>query len=223
MSSKQSTPVESVILRSYSKVIFFYPLMILSFVLWIIELVNTTEVPWFGFFWICMFFFNLFVISFDINTTKFFAFILAVAILVIVIIFLVLPNIALSSGWITNANIIMTTEFYLTVSIIIGLLILLAFIDTRIEYWRIERNEIYHKKGLLKSAADRFPTKDLKIKKEIPDVFEYFLVGAGSITLIFGHENLFHVPTIPRISKRANEIDELLSRMRVEIDNLDGK
>ena len=143
MSTKPSKVVNRVILRSYSKVIFFYPLMILSFILWIIELVNATEVPWFGFFWICMFFFNVFVISFDINTTKFFAFIL--------------PSVELSSTWINEAHIIMSTEYYLSVTIIIALLILLAFIDSRINYWRIERNEAYHKRGLLKSVVTLAP------------------------------------------------------------------
>jgi hypothetical protein len=106
---------------------------------------------------------------------------------------------------------------------VLGVAILFAFIDTRIDYWKIERNEVYHKKGLLKSGADRYPTKNLKIKKEVPDVFEFFLIGAGEVTLIFGRDTMFHITTIPRISTRSAEIDYLLSHMMVEIDNLDGK
>jgi hypothetical protein len=116
----------------------------------------------------------------------------------------------------------MSTEFYLAVVIVLGLVMILALIGAGYDYWKIERNEIYHKKGIF-ASADRYPTKDLQIKKEIPDIFEFIMLGAGSITLIFKGGVVFPINTIPRINKRGKEIDYLLSHMKVEIDNLDGQ
>jgi hypothetical protein len=116
----------------------------------------------------------------------------------------------------------MSTEFYLAVVIVLALVMFLALLGAGFDYWKLERNEVYHKKGIF-ASADRYPTKDLQIKKEIPDIFEYILLGAGSVTLILKGNNVFHINTIPRINKRGKEIDYLLSHMKVEIDNLDNK
>jgi len=213
--------IDHVYLRSFSKIVFFYPLLILSFILWIIEFITASDIAWFGFLWIIMFFFNLFVISFDVSSSKFFILVLIISIITIIILFLIVPNVEISSNWISDANITMSTEFYLAVTIVLALVILLAFISAGIEYWKVERNEVYHKKGIF-TSADRYPTKDLNLKKEIPDAFEFLLLGAGSVTLIFKGSLVFHIDTIPRINKRAKELDYLLSHMRVEIDNVDN-
>ena len=212
--------IDHIYLRSFSKIVFFYPLLILSLVLWLIQFILGESITWFGFLWIIIFFTNLFVISFDVSSSKFFILLLIVAILLIIVIFLILPNIEISSGWIADMNIIMSTEFYFAVVITLAIVMLLALIGAGYDYWKIERNEVYHKKGIF-SADDRYPTKDLRIKKEIPDIFEYVLLGAGSVTLIFGHkgESVFHINTIPRINKRGKEIDYLLSHMKVEVDD----
>ena len=68
MSEKNSiTSVDYVYLRDYSKVVFFYPLFIISLILWIVELVIQGEVRWLGLFWLIIFFMNLFVIAFDVS------------------------------------------------------------------------------------------------------------------------------------------------------------
>ncbi len=213
---------ERVFLRNYSKIVFFYPLLFVSLILWLFELINGTEIPWFGFLWTVLFFCNVFIISFDVNSTKFFVLILAIIILLLVIIFLVLPNIQLPSPTVFETHITMSTEFYLAMTIIFAIVILFAFIAARFDYWKLERNEIYHKRGIFVSA-ERYPTKSLRINKEIPDIFEFLLLRAGSITLIFEKTDVAHLNTVPNVNKKSRQIDTLLSDMRVEVDNLDGK
>ena len=121
-----------------------------------------------------------------------------------------------------EAKITMSTEFYLCTTIILGLNLFIAWIGTRFNFWRLERNEVYHKQGIFQSAT-RYPVQSLRLKKEIPDIFEFFLLRAGSITLYFGKDNSAHLKTILNINKKSKQIDALLSELEVDIEEIDGK
>ncbi len=213
---------EVIYLRTYSKVIFFYPLLFISLIFWLFEFFNGKEIPWFGFLWAVLFFINLFVISFDVNSTKFFIFFLVGIIIIIIFIFLILSNIHFLNLVVFESNITMSTEFYLFMFFIFLIIIIFAIIAARFDYWKLERNEIYHKRGLV-VTAERYPTKNLRIKKRIPDLFEFLLLKAGSITLIFQRTEVFNLNTVLNINKKSNQIDTLLSYIEVEVDELDNK
>ena len=65
------------------------------------------------------------------------------------------------------------------------------------------------------------PTKSLRILKEIPDVFEFFILRAGSITLMPGHGDVIPLNTVLNINKKQKQIDYLLSHVSIETDELD--
>lgn len=223
-SNKNVEKLNEQVLRNYSKVIFFYPLFFVSLTFWIIEFSLGTNVSWLGTVWLIIFFSNLFVIAFDIPSTKFFIIILAIVAFVILFIFLILPNLDSASLDVVNAiesTIRMSATFYLAITMILGIIFLIAVISAHLDFWVIERNEIYHKKGIFESA-ERFPVKSLRIVKRIPDVFEFFLLRAGSITLLISKTEIHHLNTIVNVSKKADNIDYLLSHMEVEIDDLDA-
>jgi hypothetical protein len=115
----------------------------------------------------------------------------------------------------------LTAEFYLVTTIIMALILGLVVLSSRFDYWKIERNEIYHKKGIF-SSAERMPTKSLRILKEIPDVFEFFILRAGSITLMPGHGDVIPLRTVLNINKKQKQIDYLLSHVSIEPDELDA-
>jgi hypothetical protein len=97
----------------------------------------------------------------------------------------------------------------------------IVIISTRFEYYKIERNEIIHKSGIF-STAERFPVKSLRFKKEIPDVFEFFLLRAGSMTIDPGHSDEVRIlPTVLNINKVEKHLDWLLSHVSVEPDEVD--
>jgi hypothetical protein len=70
--------------------------------------------------------------------------------------------------------------------------------------------------------AERLPTKSLRILKEIPDVFEFFILRAGSITLMPGHGDVIPLRTVLNINKKQKQIDYLLSHISIEPDELDA-
>ena len=208
---------EKVYLRNYSKVIFFYPLFIASFILYLIEAIMGIEEPWLGAIWITIFFANLFVIAFDTSSTKFFIILLVVIILIIIFAFVFHPGNIISQVLSFEITITMSYQFYLVSTIILGLIFIIAWIATRFDYWKVERNEVIHKKGIFVSV-DRYPTKSLRIKKEIADIFEFALLRVGRIELFFGGQDVIHLNTIININKKAKQLDYLLSDIEVDVE-----
>jgi hypothetical protein len=212
--------VEEVYIRSYPKVIFMYPLLITSFILWLLQLLNPSVlVPVYGTIWMIVLFVNLFIMAFDFSSAKFFVLVLVVIVVALLVVFLVLPNLEISIGAL-NINFGITAQFYAIVALILAVILGLVWLTSRFDYWKIERNEIYHKNGIF-SSAERVPTKSLRLKKEIPDVFEFFVLRAGSITLMPGHGDVIPLRTVLNINKKERQIDQLLSYVSVEPDELD--
>ena len=219
MSEKKEKSVEEVYIRSYPKVIFMYPLLITSLVLWLLQLLYPTPVPIFGTIWMIVLFVNLFIMAFDFSSAKFFVLVLVVVVVALLVVFLLLPNMHISIGAL-NINFGITAQFYAIVALILAVILGLVWLSSRFDYWKIERNEIYHKNGIF-SSAERVPTKSLRLKKEIPDVFEFFVLRAGSITLMPGHGDVIPLTTVLNINKKERQIDQLLSYVSVEPDEVD--
>jgi len=208
-------------LRSYPKIIFFWPLLLVSFFWWILQLFGDKPIGWLGTAWMIVFFINLFITAFDFSSTKFFVMILAIVVVLLLVAFLVLPNIAVNISF-EDFNLGLTEGFYLTTTLILAIILGFVILSSRFDYWKLERNEIYHKSGIF-SSAERYPVKSLRLKKEIPDVFEYFLLRAGSLTLLPGRaDEVIHLPTVLNINKKEEHIDWLLSHVSVEPDEVDS-
>ncbi|MBN1214866.1 MAG: hypothetical protein JXA99_05420 [Candidatus Lokiarchaeota archaeon] len=212
--------VDEVYLRNYPKVIFFWPVFFTSFILWIIQWV-IGDIPnnILGYFWAAMFFINIFVVAFDFSSTKFFILVLVIVIALVIIIIWLLPNIEIHPG--VEFNLGLTWQFYLTMTLMLGLPLGMVVLNAYFSYYKVERNEIYHKSGIF-SSAERFPVSNLRIKKSIPDVFEFLFLRAGSMVLIPGRsEDVINLPTVLNINKKAKRIDDLLSHVSVEPDEVD--
>jgi magnesium-transporting ATPase (P-type) len=216
--AKEEKKKEEVIyLRNYSKVIFLFPLFITTIILWTIQYLfgaSGAPVPWLGFVWTVVFFVNLLTMAFDMSSTKFFIIILIIAVLIVLSIFLSLPaliNTFFENVAVVEFNIGMNIDFYFVITVVMGILLLIALIAPRFNYWKLERNELYHRKGIF-VEADRYPTKGLRYKKKIPDVLEFFFLGAGSLTLLLGTDETEHLSTILRINnKLKNRYTHLFS------------
>ncbi|KKN20283.1 hypothetical protein LCGC14_0937210 [marine sediment metagenome] len=227
MPENKSNYPNEIFLRTYPKIIFFWPLMITSFVLWFIQAISygidssKANISVLGSIWFIVFFINIFVTAFDFSSTKFFLLILIILIAVLFVIFIVLPNFQLTSGAL-SVYLGLPWQFYMVMTLILAFILVIVVISTRFDYYKIERNEIYHKKGIF-SSAERFPVKSLRFKKEIPDVFEFFMLRAGSIRLDPGRaDEVMILNTVLNINKKEKQLDWLLSHVSVEPDEMDG-
>ncbi len=224
MSEKKVKHPTEIFIRSYPKVIFYWPLLITSIILWIIQALlktnSTTNSLGLGYAWFIVFFVNIFVTAFDFSSTKFFVLILAIVVVLLLVVFLVLPNFSVSLTGI-EIDLGLPWQFYMVMSIILVFILGIVVISTRFEYYKIERNEIIHKKGIF-SSAERFPSKSLRFKKEIPDVFEFFLLRAGRFTMMPGKaDEVMILNTVLNINKIEKQLDWLLSHVSVEPDEMD--
>ena len=216
---KQPKHPNEIFLRTYPKIIFFYPLLVISLILWLIQSIMGTPNLVLGYIWFIVFFVNIFVTAFDFSSTKFFVLVLAIVIVILIVVFLG-ANFALEFTGI-KIDIALPYEFYMLMTLILAFILGIILISTRFEYYKIERNEIIHKKGIF-SSAERFPVKSLRFKKEIPDVFEFFMLRAGRFTIMPGKaDEVMILPTVLNINKKEEQLDWLLSHVSVEPDEVD--
>jgi hypothetical protein len=107
--------------------------------------------------------------------------------------------------------------FYLMVFATLMLVFGIIYITRWLDYWEIMPNEILHHHGPL-SDLERYPTMNLKFDKEIPDVLEFALLGAGRLAL--------HVPNVPKamvldnvlfINSKEDALKRVMSRLEVRV------
>jgi hypothetical protein len=107
--------------------------------------------------------------------------------------------------------------FYFMVFVTLMVVFTIIYITRWLDYWEILPNEILHHHGPL-SDLERYPTMNLKFDKEIPDVLEFALMGAGRLVL--------HVPNVSKalvldnvilINHKEQALKKVMSRLDVRI------
>ncbi|MBI3469025.1 MAG: hypothetical protein HY000_38975 [Planctomycetes bacterium] len=119
--------------------------------------------------------------------------------------------------WVHALNPFADATFYWTVVGILLVIYIFVFIDTRFDYWEIMPNEIIHHLGIL-GNVNRYPAPQLKLEKEITDVFEFFLLRSGRLLLHPSTERRAIVlETVPNINRREDDIQALLRVLDVHV------
>jgi len=65
--------------------------------------------------------------------------------------------------------------------------------------------------------AERWTLTNLRFKKEIPDIFEYMMFKAGTISFYPTKTDVIILPTVLRINKKEKKLDRILSKIQVDI------
>jgi len=224
MSAQKASNLDKIVIRSWPKVIFLYPAMLASFICGIGQYMteaglNSDFAEKAGMIFFVVFCFNLLVISFEFSRFK----TLAILFFLLAVVFLLLY---LSTRWevfafirnlIEKLDLRCSTPFYFAVGSYLLLTFGAVFVTTRFNYWVIHSNEILHKEGFLGDVR-RYPSPNLKMTKEINDVFEFLLLGAGRVVLFPASEKQAMVLNhVLRVNAVERAIQELLSSLQVEI------
>ena len=221
MPEQPSTPAEptrihSVVVRAYPKVIFFWPTWLFSLVAGIIEVSTAASPLHLGTVWMCIFAFNLVVISFDFTEV---VSVMALALLAVVIFAgLYFEFLGFIGGFFTTLQLHMDSNFYFTIFGLFTIIYLFVIIKTRFDYWEFRNNEVIHRKGVFPDIK-RYSSEDLRWFKEIPDVLERVMAGSGRMILTTPREPqpiiIEHVLMIGSIDEKVADI---LGATRVTID-----
>ena len=168
-----------------------------------------------------MFAFNLLVMALDFPRFSLVAVILAILFALFFILWigsyfhldLLKPIHVIFSGIYAVAN----KGFYIMVFVTLTLVFAVIYVTRWLDYWEVLPNEILHHHGPL-SDLERYPTMNLKFDKEIPDVLEWLLLGAGRLVL--------HIPNVNKalvldnvlfISAKEKALKSVMSRLEVRV------
>lgn len=235
-----SPDIDEVTLRSYPKVIFFWPTTLISALFGLfaqfIPVFNPTyldliayEQNWnidlriiLAIIWMGSFAANLFVTSFDFGSSKVLAMVACIVagILTVIVLMAYFPNLGknVTNFPINDFSITMSFWFYYAIAGLFALVFALTWLGKRFDYYKITSQEIVHKTGIF-GDVERFPSPNIQIQKKITDMFEYVLLKSGELTIIpASRTTIIHLPTVLNINEKEKQIREVLGTLEVEID-----
>jgi len=173
----------------------------------------------FGLLFLAVFFLNLMILAIDFPRFAIFGIVLGGTTLTFFLLWLgfyvniLSPIFNLLQGVYVVAN----AEFYFLISLVFIAIYGIVFLTRWLDYWEIMPNEILHHHGPL-SDLERYPTLNLKFDKEIPDVFEHLMFGAGRLVLHVSDERKAIVlDTVLHVSAKEEALKKLMSRLEVRV------
>ncbi len=229
-SSADKEELNQIILRPYPKVVFLWPtfLVTLGVALWL-SFAVTAETPLSAdepthympsLIFLIVFSLNLVVIAFDFpRTTSLTLFFLTTALVCgAILLFTYKPEWASAlGGFFELLRPTASALFYWLISIMLGIIYIIVMIAVRFDYWEVRPNELLHHHGIL-SNLERFSAPNLRIEKEINDVFEYLLLRSGRLILSPRDvQRPIVLDNVLFISKKEQAITQMLSALQVQV------
>jgi len=226
MAEKRATPDPSlepthVIVRPYPKVVYFYLTWLASIICFLLQPgdINSetlAQSELLGQIWFAIFTFNVLVISFEFSRIR------SVAISFLIIAFFLGASqfgfLDSLTNFFRNLGIVGNKEFYGSFAALYGVIFLLVWINSRFNYWEIQPNEILHHHGFL-GDVHRYPTRGLRMKKEITDVLEFILLRSGTLVLDpQGEERPIVLENVIGLNAVEDKIQRLLGTLKVRMD-----
>ena len=214
---------ESVKLVAYPKAILLYPTLIGTILagLWLtFSPAETVATQLVAVAWLGLFTLNLVVLAFDFPRT---ASLTLFFLLFGVGMGLVLLNTARPEWFpavfdaVTFVRPFANRAFYWTFAGVLSGLFVCVILARRFDYWEVRPNELLHHHGFL-SNLKRYSAPNLKIEKEINDVFEYALLRSGTLILHPKNEpRAIVLENVPGISRKEAQITRMLSALQVSV------
>ncbi len=225
--SNTETAPSSIYLVSYPKIVFLYPTLVFSFLsgllMWALgadaggKAGRIEEVVTLVFLMLTAV--NLVVLSFDFprttSLTLFFGF--SAAVMGLVLLLTNRPDLVPDFlSFIKMLKPRANAQFYLLFSLLLSLLYMVVWLLVRFDYWEVRPNELLHHHGFM-SDLERFSAPNLRISKEINDVFEYILLRSGRLILHPTSEpRAFVLENIININRKEAQITKMLGALQVE-------
>ncbi|MFM9960396.1 MAG: hypothetical protein ACKV2Q_04140 [Planctomycetaceae bacterium] len=227
-SDREEAPT-SIYLVSYPKIVFLYPTLIFAILAWLVMLLlgkaaepdgvrhRVAELITLSFLMLTAV--NLVVIAFDFprttSLTLFFGF--AASMMGAVLLFTNYPDLVKPvTNFLDAVKPWANAQFYGLFAVFLGLLYVVVWIMARFDYWEVRPNELMHHHGFL-SDLERFSAPNLRISKEINDVFEYMLLRSGRLILHPTNEpRAFVLDNVLNINRKEAQITKMLGALQVE-------
>ncbi len=214
--------IDSIVIRPYPKIVLLYPIALIALVCGSWQAFAGDGAPFraLGLAFFALGGFNLLVFSFEFTRMK----TVTITFAILMVLFACLwlgerwPIIQYLRQFVLERDFTASTEFYLGLFVYFALIFVGVLINTRFDYWEVRHNEILHHTGFL-GQVRRFPSPNLKMTKEINDVFEYMLLRCGRIILYPASEKeAIVLENVINVNALERNVHVLLSSLAVEID-----
>ncbi len=163
---------------------------------------------------------NLFILVFDFPRASWLVllFLITSVVLSAALLFTRKPEwLPIAKDLIVSLRPVANTTFFVCTSGIMGLMFFLIFVSRWLNYWELRPNELLHHHGIL-SDLERYPAPNLRVDKEINDVFEYMLLGSGRLILHPSSERRAIVlDNVPLVSHKERQIKKILGAIHVSV------
>lgn len=218
---EESNP-KSIFLISYPKIIFLYPTLLTSIfaTVWTFFLPEERSSQIISLIFLVILAANMIVLSFDFPRTTsltlvFFIIALSVSVWML---FSFYPDLLPFVGKFVNSfRPLANYHFYGLFSGFLILIFLGVWGSRMFDYWEVRPNELLHHHGMM-SDLERFAAPQLRIDKEINDVFEFMLLGAGRLILHPNNEpRAIVLENVFFINSKEREITKMLGALQVQV------
>lgn len=224
---KEKTDIDQVIIRPWPKIIQLYPTALICLLFGIIQMFYDLSTDKgiavaqnLGLIFFIIFGLNLLVFSFEFSRLKS----LTIGVSILAVLFMCLwlgdkwPIIKYFRVFVGELEIHVSTHMYFGLMTYFLVIFIGVVINTRFNYYIIKHNEIYHRTGFL-GKVKRYPSPNLKLSKEINDIFEFILLRSGRLIIYPATETeAIVLDNVLNINRVDRDINELLGKLAVEID-----
>lgn len=219
----QKESAKPIILVSYPKIVMLYPTYITAIIAGILSLILDEKNPYnqgVGVVFLAVTGINMVVLAFDFPRTTslnlFFVFLVLVMGTVLTSIYVPGLPAALTTV-LKKIDPRANATFYFGFVTILSLLYIAMMINIRFDYWEVRPNELLHHHGVL-SNLERYSAPNLRISKEIDDVFEYLLLRSGRLIIHPSNEpRAFVLENVLNIDKKEIAITKMLGALQVQV------
>ncbi len=225
--SSEKPEAKRIYLISYPKIVFLYPTFLAAIVAGVYMLVSgdaagegRPDTELLALVFLVLSTINLIVLSFDFprTTSLTLFFLVAAAVMGFLLLLQFKPELLPIVGDMLDklrpwAN----SQFYLILAGALVLIFLGVLINVQFDYWEVRPNELLHHHGFL-SDLERFSAPNLRIDKEINDVFEYLLLRSGRLILHPSNERrVIVLENVFFINRKEAEITQMLGAVQVQL------
>lgn len=227
-SSADRNAPKSIYLVAYPKVVLLYPTFLAAIVAGIYMAAtggeNVAGAELTGLIFLGIFALNLVVLSFDFPRTASLTLVFLIfgVVMGLILFFRSYPDaLPTVTDVLKKLRPVANATFYFTITILLGLIYLFVLLSRRFDYWEVRPNELLHHTGLL-SDLKRYSAPNLRIDKEINDVFEFMLLRSGTLILHPSQERRAIVlENVPNISRKEAQLTQMLGALQVQVRKVD--
>lgn len=222
-SSEQAAP-KRIFLVPYPKIVFLYPTFIAALLsgiyVAIADNLDRPDIHFVSGLFVVIMGLNLVVFSFDFPRTTSLTLFFCIAAIILGLLLLFKFNeqiVPLLHRMLAAYKPVGNAPLFFSIAAVLGLIYLGVFINVQFDYWEVTPNELLHHHGFL-SNLERFAAPQLRITKEINDVFEYMLLRSGRLILHPSNEpRAVVLENVMRINAKEHELTKLLGALQVQV------